>query len=116
MKHQARVLFAPLLTALAFAAQAAPGSLPGADQIVSRTLPNGLKIVVWPDHDIPNVAMYTWYRAGSRNEEADSLTVLASGDGGPGLALAASRRRAAIPPNASKTARCAALTVSSAWS
>ena len=42
--------------------------MPGADQIVARTLPNGLKIVVWPDHDIPNVAMYTWYRAGSRNE------------------------------------------------
>jgi zinc protease len=24
--------------------------------------------VVWPDHDIPNVAMYIWYRVGSRNE------------------------------------------------
>jgi zinc protease len=43
-------------------------ALPGADQIVTRTLPNGLKIVVWPDRDIPNVAMYTWYRVGSRNE------------------------------------------------
>jgi zinc protease len=63
-----RWILAPLLAALAFAAQAAPASLPGADQIVARTLPNGLKIVVWPDHDIPNVAMYTWYRAGSRNE------------------------------------------------
>jgi len=63
-----RWILAPLLAALVFAAQAAPSSLPGADQIVARTLPNGLKIVVWPDHDIPNVAMYTWYRAGSRNE------------------------------------------------
>jgi zinc protease len=63
-----RWTLAPLLAALALAAQAAPGSLPGADQIVARTLPNGLRIVVWPDHDIPNVAMYTWYRAGSRNE------------------------------------------------
>jgi zinc protease len=63
-----RWILAPLLAALAFGAQAAPASLPGADQIVARTLPNGLKIVVWPDHDIPNVAMYTWYRAGSRNE------------------------------------------------
>jgi zinc protease len=43
-------------------------SVPGADQIVSRTLPNGMKLVVWPDKDIPNVAMYTWYRVGSRNE------------------------------------------------
>jgi hypothetical protein len=38
------------------------------DQIVTRTLSNGMKLVVWPDRDIPNVAMYTWYRVGSRNE------------------------------------------------
>ena len=58
--------------ALALAAPvtlAAPGpAVAGADRIVSRTLPNGLEVVVWPDHDIPNVAMYTWYRVGSRNE------------------------------------------------
>ena len=36
--------------------------------IVEQTLQNGLKIVVWPDHDIPNVAQYTWFRAGGRNE------------------------------------------------
>ena len=52
----------------AAAASAKPTSLPGADKIVTRTLPNGLKVVVWPDKDIPNVAMYTWYRVGSRNE------------------------------------------------
>ena len=40
---------------------------PGAD-IVARTFKNGLKVIVWPDHDIPNVALYTWYRVGSRNE------------------------------------------------
>lgn len=69
MNDPTRWILAPLLAALALAAQSAPASLPGgADQIVARTLPNGLKIVVWPDHDIPNVAMYTWYRAGSRNE------------------------------------------------
>jgi len=48
---------------LASPGQAAPGS-----DIVERTLPNGLKIVVWPDHDIPNVAQYIWFRAGGRNE------------------------------------------------
>ena len=32
--------------------------------VVQRTLSNGLEVVVWPDHDIPNVAMYTWFRAG----------------------------------------------------
>jgi len=50
------------------AAWADAPAVPGADQIVTRTLPNGMKIVVWPDRDIPNVAMYTWYRVGSRNE------------------------------------------------
>ena len=56
------------LSSVAPTAGAAPASVAGADQIVARTLPNGLKVVVWPDHDIPNVAMYTWYRVGSRNE------------------------------------------------
>jgi zinc protease len=50
------------------AAWADAPAVPGTDQIVTRTLPNGMKIVVWPDRDIPNVAMYTWYRVGSRNE------------------------------------------------
>jgi len=56
------------LSSVAPDAWAAPASVAGADQIVARTLPNGLKVVVWPDRDIPNVAMYTWYRVGSRNE------------------------------------------------
>jgi zinc protease len=37
-------------------------------EISSFTLDNGLKIVVWPDHDIPNVALYNFVRAGGRNE------------------------------------------------
>ncbi|HEX6929586.1 MAG TPA: pitrilysin family protein [Gammaproteobacteria bacterium] len=57
-----------LLLALSlFAVQAAPTGGAG-DEIVERTLANGLKVVVWPDHDIPNVAQYTWFRAGGRNE------------------------------------------------
>jgi zinc protease len=64
------LLLASCLATGTAAAATSPKSatLPGADQIVSRTLPNGLKVVVWPDRDIPNVAMYTWYRVGSRNE------------------------------------------------
>jgi len=27
-----------------------------------------MKILVWPDHDIPNVALYNWFHVGSRNE------------------------------------------------
>ena len=37
-------------------------------EIRSFTLDNGLKIIVWPDHDIPNVVLYTFVRAGGRNE------------------------------------------------
>jgi zinc protease len=37
-------------------------------EIRSLVLDNGLKVIVWPDHDIPNVAMYTFVRAGGRNE------------------------------------------------
>jgi zinc protease len=39
-----------------------------AKEVSARTLANGLKIIVWPDHDVPNVAVYMWYRVGSRNE------------------------------------------------
>ena len=37
-------------------------------EIASWTMENGLKIIVWPDHDIPNVVMYNFVRAGGRNE------------------------------------------------
>lgn len=39
-----------------------------ASEIATRTLKNGMKVIVWPDHDIPNIALYFWYRVGSRNE------------------------------------------------
>jgi zinc protease len=37
-------------------------------EIASFALPNGLQVIVWPDHDIPNVALYYFVRAGGRNE------------------------------------------------
>lgn len=37
-------------------------------EISAYTLDNGLRIIVWPDHDIPNVVMYNYVRAGGRNE------------------------------------------------
>jgi len=37
-------------------------------EIMSFNLPNGLQIIVWPDHDIPNIVLYNFVRAGSRNE------------------------------------------------
>ena len=46
----------------------APISARTPPEIRSLTLENGLKIIVWPDHDIPNVVMYNFVRAGGRNE------------------------------------------------
>jgi len=46
----------------------APVSEKAPAEIRSLILDNGLKIIVWPDHDIPNVVMYNYVRAGSRNE------------------------------------------------
>jgi zinc protease len=48
--------------------EAAPASVPGAKEVQSVTLANGMQIIVWPDRDIPNVALYNWVRVGSRNE------------------------------------------------
>ena len=46
----------------------APTSEKAPPEIRSLVLDNGLKIIVWPDHDIPNVVMYNFVRAGGRNE------------------------------------------------
>ncbi|HEV2962004.1 MAG TPA: pitrilysin family protein [Candidatus Angelobacter sp.] len=37
-------------------------------EVKAHTLTNGMKILVQEDHNIPNVALYTFYRIGSRNE------------------------------------------------
>ena len=36
--------------------------------IQTKTLKNGLKIIVWPVPDNPSVALFNWFRVGSRNE------------------------------------------------
>jgi len=69
-----RALSSSLLVFVALAATAAPKKpaseivVPGADQVQSTTLANGMKVIVWTDRDIPNVALYNWVRVGSRNE------------------------------------------------
>jgi zinc protease len=57
------------------AAAPAPG-MPGRDAVRAMTLANGMRVIVWTDRDIPNVALYNWVRAGSRNE-APGITGLA---------------------------------------
>jgi zinc protease len=58
-----RLLFGLLLIACTSHAQ-----VPGADQVQAVTLKNGMQIILWPDRDIPNIALYNWVRVGSRNE------------------------------------------------
>jgi len=71
----------------------APVSVTAPADIRSLTLDNGLKIIVWPDHDIPNVVMYNFVRAGARNEYPgitglshyfEHMMFLGSGDPEPG--------------------------------
>jgi zinc protease len=72
---------APVASA-AGAAPAAPTAasttivVPGAAAIRTATLANGMKVIVWSDRDIPNVALHNWVRVGSRNE-APGITGLA---------------------------------------
>ena len=40
----------------------------GGDGVLAHTLANGMQVIVWPVHHIPNVALNLWVRAGSRNE------------------------------------------------
>jgi len=61
-------MLAAAATAAAATKPVAATQVPGADQVQSTTLANGMKIIVWPDRDIPNVAIYNWVRVGSRNE------------------------------------------------
>ena len=33
-------------------------AVPGEETVRAATLANGMKVIVWPGHDIPNVALY----------------------------------------------------------
>ncbi|MEO8064225.1 MAG: pitrilysin family protein [Pseudomonadota bacterium] len=49
-------------------AASAATHVPGIEQVKSTTLANGMKVIVWTDRDIPNIAIYNWVHVGSRNE------------------------------------------------
>jgi zinc protease len=40
----------------------------GLSEVRQERLANGLQLVLWPDHNIPNVTLHNWVRVGSRNE------------------------------------------------
>src|SRR3954466_537850 len=71
-----RALGALVLSCAAGAVSAAPKPakpapatrVPGIEQVQATTLANGMRVIVWTDRDIPNVALYNWVRVGSRNE------------------------------------------------
>src|SRR3982751_1277428 len=49
-------------------AKQAATRVPGIEQVQATTLANGMKVIVWTDRDIPNIALYNWVRVGRRNE------------------------------------------------
>jgi zinc protease len=61
-------VFAGLVCALAFACSAKAQSEAQQFPVATKTLKNGMKVLVQSDHSIPNVALYIFYRIGSRNE------------------------------------------------
>ena len=56
------------LATLSASLDSLPAAVPGYEAIRATTLANGLRVIVWPVHEIPNVALYNWVRVGSRNE------------------------------------------------
>jgi zinc protease len=57
-----------LVGAVAFAALMVAVAGAQTFDVKTQTLKNGMKVLVQEDHTIPNVALYTFYRIGSRNE------------------------------------------------
>ncbi len=54
----------------------APSAGMDAGAVTEHTLANGMKVLLWEDHTIPNLAVYTFWKVGSRNE-APGITGLA---------------------------------------
>ena len=59
---------AVLMTLVACVISISPARGQAEFPVVAKTLKNGMKVLVQTDHSIPNVALYIFYRIGSRNE------------------------------------------------
>jgi zinc protease len=66
----------PMNPTMSTAPQSLAPRASGLEAVRSLVLDNGMKVIVWPVHDIPNAALYNWVRVGSRNE-APGITGLA---------------------------------------
>ena len=63
--------FASIVTCIAALSLTCMSTSPAKGQNVpvqEHMTPNGMKVLVVEDPSIPNVAMYTWFHVGSRNE------------------------------------------------
>jgi zinc protease len=76
MKRLFAAMLAQLLCLLSIALTPTDARAGAAAEVTAVTLSNGMQILIWPDHDIPNVALYNFVRVGSRNE-APGITGLA---------------------------------------
>jgi zinc protease len=61
-------LLAAATCGLALCISAPAQAEPAPESVRHATFDNGLEVLVWPDRDLPTVAMYLWYRVGSRDE------------------------------------------------
>lgn len=50
-------------------------ALPQTLEVTTHTLSNGMKIIIHEDHDIPNAALYFFFKVGSRNERPGATGV-----------------------------------------
>ena len=63
-----RIAILLALAALVAPSEPALAAKPYAEQVVERTLDNGLKMLLLEDHKAPVTVVQVWYRVGSRNE------------------------------------------------
>lgn len=68
IRHKRRVVLSLLLFALLSLLSQPLEAQFKQEKIKVQTLDNGLKVIFYEDHNIPNVALYTFFRVGSRNE------------------------------------------------
>jgi zinc protease len=69
--NKVKVAVRGLLMAALLAGTAASGKAQSESRqfpVATKTLKNGMKVLVQTDHSIPNVALYIFYKIGSRNE------------------------------------------------
>ncbi|HWR53872.1 MAG TPA: pitrilysin family protein [Bryobacteraceae bacterium] len=50
-------------------------ALPQTLEVTTHTLSNGMKVIIHEDHDIPNAALYFFFKVGSRNEHPGATGV-----------------------------------------